>query len=154
MIKKWGKKTSILLIALILAITFTDQSCNLLKNSIKRSRPSHAVELSEQIHLVETPNGEVYRGGPYGFPSSHAANSMVLAFFVIFFLSEKRTWIIITILLWSLTISYSRIYLGVHYPFDLLTGWCIGAFWSLLFVYLSNRIIHHSYHIHQKKKAK
>jgi undecaprenyl-diphosphatase len=132
MIKKWKKKSISIFIALILCIFLTDQSCNLIKHSVQRPRPSHEPGLCEQVHLVAKPDGTLYKGGPYGFPSSHAANSMAMALFVIIYLSEKRKWVIAGMLLWVLLISYSRIYLGVHYPSDLLAGWILGACWAIL----------------------
>lgn len=132
LIRKWRKKSIPIFIALVLCIFLTDQSCNLIKHSVQRPRPSHEPGLCEQVHLVAKPDGTLYRGGPYSFPSSHAANSMAMALFVIFYLSEKRKWVIVGMLLWVLLLSYSRIYLGVHYPSDLMAGWIIGACWATL----------------------
>ena len=130
---KYRKKNRPILFFLVLAIFVTDQSCNLLKNTVQRLRPSHNTELVDQIHLIDYPDGKLYRGGKFGFPSSHAANSIVFAFFVIFFLSAKRKWIIIAAICWAGLIGYSRIYLGVHYPGDLLGGYIIGTLFAFLF---------------------
>lgn len=130
LIRKWRKKSIPIFIALALCIFLTDQSCNLIKHSVQRPRPSHEPGLCEQVHLVAKPDGTLYRGGPYSFPSSHAANAMAMALFVIFYLSEKRKWVVASMLLWVLLLSYSRIYLGVHYPSDLMAGWIIGACWA------------------------
>lgn len=132
LIRKWRKKSIPIFIALALCIFLTDQSCNLIKHSVQRPRPSHEPGLCEQVHLVAKPDGTLYRGGPYSFPSSHAANAMAMALFVIFYLSEKRKWVVASMLLWVLLLSYSRIYLGVHYPSDLMAGWNIGACWATL----------------------
>ena len=132
LIKKWRKRAILIFIALTLCIFLTDQSCNLIKHSVQRPRPSHDPVLSEQVHLVAKPDGTLYKGGPYGFPSSHAANSMALALWVILYLGERRKWLIIGMLCWVLLVSYSRIYLGVHYPSDLLVGWILGACWALV----------------------
>lgn len=132
LIRKWRKKSIPIFIALVLCIFLTDQSCNLIKHSVQRPRPSHEPGLCEQVHLVAKPDGTLYRGGPYSFPSSHAANAMAMALFVIFYLSEKRKWVVASMLLWVLLLSYSRIYLGVHYPSDLMAGWIIGACWATL----------------------
>ena len=132
LIKKWRKRAIPIFIALTLCIFLTDQSCNLIKHSVQRPRPSHDPVLSEQVHLVAKPDGTLYKGGPYGLPSSHAANSMALALWVILYLGERRKWLIIGMLCWVLLVSYSRIYLGVHYPSDLLVGWILGACWALV----------------------
>lgn len=106
------------LLALGLAFGLTDQISNLIKNSVCRLRPSHEPLLEG---LVRTPEG---LGGLYGFNSSHAANTMALAFFTS--LVFCRRWYTITITLWSLIICYSRIYLAKHYLGDILAGILLG----------------------------
>lgn len=125
-IKKYGKKSYIPLLFLILAVTISDQTCNLIKNSTERHRPSREVSLANDIHLYQKSDGTFYRGGVYGYPSAHASNSMVLAVFIIIFIAHKRKWILAIALLWSLLMGYTRIYLGVHYPFDVLSGFLLG----------------------------
>jgi len=136
LIKRWKKQSVWIILCVILSIFLTDQSCNLIKKSVQRPRPSHETELLGQVHLVENPDGTLYKGGAFGFPSSHAANSMVLVWALLFFLKSKRKWPYYLIVFWSLLISYSRIYLGVHYPFDILAGFFIGTFWAILLFYL------------------
>jgi len=135
-IKRWEKQSVWIILCVILSIFLTDQSCNLIKNSVQRPRPSHETELSGQVHLVENPDGTTYRGGEFGFPSSHAANAIVLVWTLLFFLKSKRKWPCFLIIFWCLLISYSRIYLGVHYPFDILAGFLVGTFWAVLLFYL------------------
>ncbi len=132
MVKKWKKKAIPIIIALIISLVISDQSCNLIKKNVQRPRPSHEIALDGQVHLVAEPDGTLYTGGPFGFPSSHAANSITLAFYIIFYLAKHKKWLIAAMLVWVLLLSYSRIYLGVHYPGDLLAGWCIGMFSALL----------------------
>lgn len=127
MIKKWKKKAISIIIALIVSIFISDQSCNLIKECVQRPRPSHEIALDGQVHLVVQPDGTLYTGGPYGFPSSHAANSITLALYIIFYLGKNKKWIVISMIGWVLLISYSRLYLGVHYPGDLLAGWILGT---------------------------
>ena len=137
--RRYRKKAWILLAAVVLSIFLSDQSCNLIKRTVERPRPSHETELVGQVHLVSEPDGTLYKGGPYGFPSSHAANAMALALIVVAFLTrEKKLWTVL-MLCWVLLVSYSRIYLGVHYPGDIVVGWCVGALWSGLIIFVLRR---------------
>ena len=96
----------------------------------ERLRPSNLENpISDMVHIV---NGR--RGGRYGFPSCHAANTFGLAFFV-WFLFRKR-WLTVFMMGWALLTCYSRIYLGVHYPGDLIVGTLIG----LLAAYIVYRL--------------
>lgn len=108
-------------LAVVLTIVYADQICaSLIRPFAERLRPSNPSNpVSELIHLV---NGK--RGGRYGFPSCHAANSFALAFFTVFLFRSKA--LSIFILLWATLNSYSRIYLGVHYPGDLFVGMLVG----------------------------
>jgi len=100
-------------------------SSEILKPIVHRLRPSHVPELQKYIHLIRN-----YSGGMYGFASSHAANMTAIAVCTTYFFT-KRTISYITIS-WALLISYSRIYLGVHYPGDVFAGILIGICVSLL----------------------
>jgi undecaprenyl-diphosphatase len=103
----------------ILAVIWADQiSSSVLKPFVKRLRPSHVAEFKSWIHL---PNGE---GGLYGFCSSHAANAFAVACCI--FLLTKNKSIGISLFIWAALVSYSRIYLGVHYPLDVITGAFVG----------------------------
>lgn len=115
-------KVLILLIGIALSITLADQICaSVLRPVFQRLRPSNLDNpISEFVHIV---NG--YRGGAYGFPSCHAANSFALAVFAAM-LIHRRSFTAF-ILIWAAINCYSRIYLGVHYPGDLLVGGVIGA---------------------------
>ena len=105
-----------------LAITFTDQLCaSIIRPAAVRMRPSNLMNpLSEFAHIVDD-----YRGGDYGFPSCHAANSFALATFMALFC--RRRWFVITMFGWAFFNSYTRLYLGVHYPGDLLVGALVGS---------------------------
>ena len=118
-------------IAIVLTITYADQMCaTFIRPLVERMRPSNLNNpISEFVHIV---NGK--RGGKYGFPSCHAANSFALAFFMVLFFKNK---ILSTfILLWAALNSYSRIYTGVHYPGDLLAGLVVGLSGALLIYFL------------------
>ena len=116
LIKQWGEKVLWILLFLALAVTCNDQSCNLIKRSVGRLRPSHEVALEGKVHNVAQPDGKIYEGGRFSFPSGHASNSMVVFVFFAFFVSTKRRWPLFLMLFWTLLIAYTRIYLGVHYP--------------------------------------
>jgi len=112
-------------ISIGLAITLADQiSSGFFKPFFGRFRPSHSPELEGLVHLLTNPDGEIYKGGQFGFVSSHAANSFAVAWFVSSLLNTKATWRLM--LFWAALVSYSRIYLGVHYPGDIIGGTIIG----------------------------
>ena len=133
--RRYRKKAWIVVAAVVISVFLSDQSCNLIKRTVQRPRPSHNIELVDQVHLVAKPDGTLYKGGPYGFPSSHAANAMALAFIVVVFLTREKTLWTLLMFFWMLLVSYSRIYLGVHYPGDIIVGWCVGAIWSGLIIF-------------------
>jgi undecaprenyl-diphosphatase len=134
--RKW-KAAIVTILFLALMIVISDQLSGIIKNAVLRFRPSHNPEFSNIIHILRD-----YKGGNYGFVSSHAANSFATALFVTLFF--KKRWVGITIFLWAIILSYSRIYLGVHYPFDILGGAIVGIFSGLL-VFYAERWIYNKY---------
>ena len=123
-----------LLFVIALMITITDQGSNFFKDSFQRLRPCYNESISDSLRLVKE-----NCGGKYGFFSAHASNSFSLAiFFGLLFKNRIRYMIIITIVYASL-ISYSRIYIGVHFPIDIIVGSSFGIFVGFIiysFVYL------------------
>ncbi|MDR2010460.1 MAG: phosphatase PAP2 family protein [Bacteroidales bacterium] len=121
------------LVFTILCFTFTDQGSNITKKNVKRYRPTHNIEIGESVHVVDD-----YRGGQYGFFSGHAANGFGLAFITLLFIRKRYyTWIV---LIWAVLVSYSRIYMGVHYPSDILVGAIFGTAMAFLIYKLCNSI--------------
>jgi undecaprenyl-diphosphatase len=135
---KYKRKFIIIILFIILAATLADQTSVLFKNLFERLRPCHEPSLQGLVHLVK---GEC--GGKFSFVSSHATNSFDVALLSLLFI--KRRWFTISIIIWALIIGYSRIYLGVHYPGDVICGSLLGALigWSIyqLYVLTDNRIL-------------
>lgn len=127
------KRASICLVTIGLIILAADQTCaTLIRPEIGRLRPANLNNpLSSFVHVV---NG--YRGGRYGFPSCHAANTFALAVFMSLVIRHK--WFTVMMFSWAFIVSYSRMYLGVHYFGDLFCGATIGSLFAVLFYYIQN----------------
>ncbi|MEE0979794.1 MAG: phosphatase PAP2 family protein [Muribaculaceae bacterium] len=116
------RRAVMMVLGIVLAIVLADQLCaTVLRPIFERLRPANLDNpISALVHIVDG-----YRGGRYSFPSCHAANSFALASFVWWMIRRPRTRLFIVA--WALVTCYSRIYLGVHYPGDLLVGAVIGS---------------------------
>jgi undecaprenyl-diphosphatase len=118
-IRQYKWKTIMVIILAALMILVSDQLANLIKDVSQRLRPSHEPGL--MVHLVNA-----YKGGEYGFYSSHASNTFSIAVFLIVLTGTRFGWIWIPALFWAILMSYTRIYLGVHFPGDILAGAIMG----------------------------
>ena len=116
-----------LLILIAFMITITDQTANFFKDSFQRLRPCYNEMIKDSLRLVKESCG-----GKYGFFSAHASNSFTLAVFFGLLYKNKFKYLIYFSLLYASLISYSRIYLGVHFPLDILFGAAFGSIIGIL----------------------
>lgn len=135
--RQLGWKNLLLVVALIVVmITATDQLANLFKQGFERPRPCREEHLKELIRFVAP------RCGRHGYFSAHAANSMAFAVFLGLLFRRSHRYLAIFLLFWASAVGFSRIYVGVHYPLDTLTGLAVGALAGFL-VYRIHRIAGH-----------
>jgi len=141
-IRKYKWNTLVIVMFAAFMILASDQLSDLVKDTVQRLRPSHQPGL--MVHIVEA-----YKGGIYGFYSAHASNTFSVVVFAFILLGRKYLYVYIPAILWSLFMSYSRIYLGVHYPGDIIAGWIAGGLVGLMFGKLAQLAITR---INQKKQ--
>ncbi len=134
-IYKFRLKAIITLLSIALLVTLADQiSVHAFKEVFQRLRPCHNPDLQNIVHLVRNKCG-----GNYGFVSSHAANTFAVAIFLSQLIKNK--YFSIFIIIWASVVSYSRIYLGVHFPFDVLGGALLGSIIGYLIYLLHNFVL-------------
>lgn len=128
--KMFGWKGALLFaIGAGMTIGLTDLTAkHLFKEVFLRYRPSNNIEIGERLHIVNN-----YRGGTYGFVSSHAANMFAITTLAFLTLLKDSSKLWYLIFLFPIVISYSRVYLGVHYPSDVLCGGLLGTFIGWIF---------------------
>ncbi len=133
LIRDYRWRAAVLLIFVVILITLSDQSSvHLFKEIFQRLRPCHDARIAEHVHTV---NGKC--GGKYGFVSSHAANTFAIAVFSLLLIRNR--YYSISIIAWASLVSYSRVYLGVHFPGDIIAGALLGGFVGYI-VYKGYRI--------------
>ena len=142
------RKQSWKILLFIAAVTLLADAigARVLKTSIKRLRPSHDFEYhgDHQVHLLQKKDGTYYYGGKYSCPSNHAINYLTSSLLFFFFLSPKvRRRCLLAIFVFGITLlsCYSRIYVGVHYPFDIFCGWLIALFLAGVAILLVGRVM-------------
>ncbi len=125
------RKVLLLLVAVALLITVTNGLADFLKYGVQRLRPCFDADLEGAVRLVKDSCG-----GRFSYFSAHAANSMAVAFFFSTLLGSKFRYLGVLLLFWALMVGYSRIYIGVHFPLDVVSGLGIGLFFGWVFAKL------------------
>lgn len=134
--KKYGLKSLLIFVVVIaLMITFTDQITNIFKRGFERPRPCGEESLTDQMRFIAV------RCGKYGFFSGHSSNSMAAAVFAGLLLRPFYKNLIFILLFWSAVVAYSRIYVGVHYPLDIVCGLTFGALSGFVFYKLGKFLV-------------
>ena len=135
--KKNGTKGLLVILLFIsVLILFTDQFTNVVKDFTQRIRHCRLDELQGLLRDIDI------RCGKYGFLSAHAAKSITVTIFIINCVDESvKKFLKPVLILWVMIFSYSRIYLGVHYPLDTVFGLSFGIFSGFLFKYIYNYFI-------------
>lgn len=134
-IREYRKNSWAVLLGVALTILIADQvTGHIMKPFFERLRPSHDPSLDGLVHVVNE-----YRGGLYGFASGHAANTFGVTTFLVSVLARYR-WIL-WLYLWAALMTYSRIYLGVHYPGDVFVGALVGMTGAMLALYLTGLLL-------------
>lgn len=127
-IKQYGKRCWMIFLAVGLVVLCSDQlSAHVCKPVFQRLRPCYNIDFQELIYL---PKGMA--GGRYGFVSSHAANTFAIGTFLTAALRKNTKWIGWLLFMWAFLSSYSRIYIGYHYPGDILCGAVLGILIGLI----------------------
>lgn len=124
-----------ILLFIALGITVSDQLAGIFKYGVARLRPINEPSLDGLLR-------EVKDGGQYGFYSAHASNTFFLASYLSVLLKKKYGWYPYSLFIWASVVAYSRVYLGVHYPLDILYGALVGFLLGGLFATLVQKIIY------------
>lgn len=127
----FGKKGYFIIVFLALAAGSADFISNtLIKKNVERLRPCRALQNDEVITRVHCGSG-------YSFTSNHAANHFTISWYLIFLLPVNRRGLKLVLGVWAFSVAFAQVYVGVHYPLDVISGGllgiCLAYFWSILF---------------------
>jgi undecaprenyl-diphosphatase len=131
-VKRWKLESIWIIVAMVVCVVATDQLTNVTKDFFQRLRPSHEPLLEGMVHHV---NG--YVGGKFGFVSAHSSNSFGFAMLSSLIIRNRHYTLFVFI--WAALVAYSRMYLGVHYPLDIMGGMLLGILVAwLIFTVMEN----------------
>ena len=123
----FGKKGAFYLLFALGTIAISDTlSSQVIKKNVQRVRPCNDTQIANMVDL------KVKCGGGYSYTSSHATNHFALAFFLIFTLGIRFRWIKWVLIFWASSIAYGQVYVGVHYPLDVISGAFLGIIIGVL----------------------
>ncbi|AKD04697.1 phosphatase PAP2 family protein [Pontibacter korlensis] len=133
---RYRRKSILMILLVLVAIGLSDfVASGIMKPYFMRLRPCHDPTLTGLINIVEG------CGGKFGFISSHAANTFALAAFFNLILSDRYFIFKILLVVWAVIVTYSRIYLGVHFPGDVLLGALLGMLMAYLCSLMYTRLV-------------
>ena len=136
--KNFNKKSLFyILLFVALGITASDQIANIFKFGFERLRPCHDPSLEGLLR-------EVKCGGKFGFYSAHSSNSFFVATYLTIFLGKKIKQLPYFLFVWAAIVAYSRVYLGMHFPGDIIIGAIMGILLALFFGILAKKVIRKS----------
>ena len=133
--KNFNKKSLFyILLFVALGITASDQIANIFKFGFERLRPCHDPSLEDLLR-------EVKCGGKFGFYSAHSSNSFFVATYLTILLGKKIKQLPYFLFVWAAIVAYSRVYLGMHFPGDIIIGAIMGILLALFFGTLAKKVI-------------
>ncbi len=118
-VRNYGARSWYILVFLVIGLVVSDQGTGILKELVERPRPGYDPSVSSLTHIV------LRKGGEFGFPSSHASNTFFVMVFTGLLFRNRLT--LVSLFVWMLLVSFSRIYVGAHFPLDLAGGWLFGG---------------------------
>ncbi|WP_299060538.1 phosphatase PAP2 family protein [uncultured Polaribacter sp.] len=126
------KRGGIVVLSMIILVAFSDQFTNLIKNTVQRLRPNNDPEINHLLRTLINPQS-------YSFTSGHASTSTFFSMYVILLFKDKYKYIWF-VLFWPLLFAYSRLYLGVHFPIDILVGITVGVTFANIYYFFFKKV--------------